>query len=233
MLDSDVNARVLATIVSWIAGPHRICMNAPANDAEGNYLFLHGNVLGCLMPDWLSGVWMKDLPGMAGKMKLMPLPAWTRGGLRTSVLGGTMLGIPKRARDFEKSWQFAKHLYLDPELARKLFRTVGIVSPVRAFWNDPVYDEPSPYFSGQAVGRLYIQMAPQVPLRTSSPYLPQARIEMDNALIRLREFAENENRFEAAALEDQARIELRRAQAEIERQMAANAFLANTTLHHD
>jgi arabinosaccharide transport system substrate-binding protein len=230
ILDSEINAHVLATIVSWVAGPHRLGMNAPAFDAEGNYLFLHGNVLCTLMPDWLSGIWMKDLPGLGGKVKLMPLPAWTPGGLRTSVEGGTMLGIPKRATDFEKSWAFAKHLYLDPEMARNLFRTVGIVSPVKAFWNDPVYDQPNLYFCGQAVGRLYLQMAPHVPLRTSSPYLPQALLAMNDALIRLRGFAEQQNSFAADSLMEQAHRELAQAQADVQRAIDANAFLHPTQI---
>jgi len=227
-LDSDANARVLSTIVSWIAGPHRICVDAPDFDAEGNYMYLHGEVLCSIMPDWLAGVWMKDLPGLSGKMKLMPLPAWEKGGLRTSVFGGTMLGIPKRAPDFQRSWDFAKHLYLSPDLARDLYRKVGIITPVRAYWNDPVYDEPNPYFSGQPSGRLYVQMAGLVPMRTSSPYKPLAVIAVNDALIRLKHFAERSDTFDPAALQAQAHRELEIAQADIERKMAANAFLANT-----
>jgi len=228
ILNSEVNARVLATIVTWIAGPKRICVNAPDFDAEGNYLYLHGEVLCSLMPDWLAGVWMKDLPGMSGKMKLMPLPAWDKGGLRTSVVGGTMLAIPKRAPNFQRSWAFAKYLYLSPELARDMYRRVGIITPVREFWSDPVFDQPNPYFSGQASGRLYIQMAPYVPMRTSSPYKPQAVIAVNDALIRLKHFAESTNTFDVAALQAQARIELDSAQAVIQRKMAANAFLSST-----
>jgi arabinosaccharide transport system substrate-binding protein len=227
-LDSDINARVLSTIVSWIAGPKRICMNAPDFDAEGNYLFLHGNVLCSLMPDWLSGVWMKDLPGLGGKVKLMPLPAWERGGLRTSVYGGTMLGIPKRTHDFEQSWKFAKHLYLDPAVARALFRDAGIISPVRAFWSDPAYDQPNPYFSNQPTGRLYIQMAPQIPLRTSSPYKPQAVIELNDALIELEHFAQQSKCYDVPSLLAQAHGELAKGQKDLERQIRANAFLSDS-----
>jgi len=225
ILNSDTNARVLSTIVSWIAGPKRVCVNAPDFDAEGNYLFLHGDVLCTLMPDWLGGIWMKDLSGLSGKMKVMPIPAWEKGGLRTSVFGGTMLGIPKRAPDFQRSWEFAKHLYLSPELAKELYLKVNIITPVRSFWNDPVYDQPNPYFSGQASGRLYVQMASQVPRRTSSPYKPQAVVAINDALIRLKQYAVRENTYDAPALMAQARVELNTAQAEIKRKMAANAFL--------
>jgi arabinosaccharide transport system substrate-binding protein len=228
ILNSEVNARVLATIVTWIAGPKRICVDAPDFDAEGNYLYLHGEVLCSLMPDWLAGIWMKDLPGMSGKMKLMPLPAWDKGGLRTSVVGGTMLVIPKRAPNFERSWAFALHLCLSPDLARDMYRRVGIITPVRELWNDPVFDQPNPYFAGQPSGRMYIQMAPYVPMRTSSPFKPQAVVAVNDALIRLKHFAVRTNTYDIPSLQAQARIELETAQEDIQRKMAANAFLSST-----
>jgi arabinosaccharide transport system substrate-binding protein len=225
ILDSDINARVLAKIVTWIAGPGRISVNAPSFDANGNYMYLSGQVLGILMPDWLCGVWLKDLPGLSGKMKLMPLPAWDAGGLRTSVSGGSMIGIPKRA-DFARSWPFIKYLYTSHEVARQLYQTTGIITPVREFWNDPIYNEPNPYFSGQATGRLYIAMADKVPARTSSSFKPDAEIDMNNALIRLKRYAETNNIYDESVLRAQAKRELAIAQADIVRRMASNAFLA-------
>jgi arabinosaccharide transport system substrate-binding protein len=170
VLHSESNARVLATVVSWTSGPQRIAVNAPEFDAAGNKIRLDGTVLFSLMPDWLTAAWQQDLPQLAGKVKLMPLPAWEQGGRRTTVMGGTMLGIPKSVPDFDRAWRYAKHLYLSLDLARGLFRTTGIISPVKQHWTDPVYDAPSAYFCGQRAGRLYIAAAPDVPPRTSSPY---------------------------------------------------------------
>jgi len=224
VLNSDINAQVLARIATWIAGPGCICTNAPDFDASGNNMFQSGQVLCYLMPDWMSGVWMKDLPGLSGKLKLMPLPAWAPGGLRTSVMGGTMLGISKSA-NFAQSWAFAKYLYLNHDVARELYRRTGIITPVRDFWSDPIYDQPNPYFSGQPSGRLYIQMADKVPARTSSPFKPDAVVAVTDALIRLKRYAQDTGTYDETLLTLQAHRELARAQTEIERRMAANAFL--------
>ena len=78
---------------------------------------------------------------MEGKIKLMPLPAWKPNGRRTSVWGGTMLGIAKSTSDFEAAWQFAKHLYFSEELAESVYKTIGIISPVKETWNKPFYDK--------------------------------------------------------------------------------------------
>lgn len=128
-INSEINARVLATLAGWTAGPKRIAANAPNLNAEGNQMFLDGYVLCNLLPDWMAGVWLKDLPGLARKMKLMPLPAWTPGGRRTSVSGGTMVCFPKARGGFETSWEFARELYLNPILAEQLFLKGAIISP--------------------------------------------------------------------------------------------------------
>jgi len=97
----------------------------------------------------------------------MPLRAWAPGGRRTTVWGGTMLGIARDAEDPDALWEFAKHLYLSDELARALYTEGQIITPVTEHWDDPVFDEPDPYFQGQAKGRLYIQAAPDVPRRSA------------------------------------------------------------------
>mgnify|MGYP003288081923 CR=1 FL=1 len=226
VMDSDINARVLATVVSWTTGPDRIAVNAPEFDAAGNKMRLDGSVLFSLMPDWLTSAWRQDLPQLAGKVKLMPLPAWERGGRRTTVMGGTMLGIPKRVKDFDSAWRYAKELYLSPDLARALFHTTGIISPVKRHWTDPVYDEPSAYFGGQRYGRLYIAAAPDVPPRTSSPYKALAQIKMADSALALKAYATQSGQYTVAELLPEARRLLAQAEAQVRAQMQRNAFLA-------
>src|ERR671925_424189 len=226
VMSSESNARVLATVVSWTTGPKRIAVNAPEFDAAGNKMRLDGTVLFSLMPDWLTGAWRQDLPQLAGKVKLIPLPAWERGGRRTTVMGGTMLGIPKRTQDFASAWRYAKHLYLSPDLARTLFRTTGIISPVKRHWTDPVYDEPSPYFCGQRYGRLYIAAAPDVPPRTSSPYNALAQNKMAESALALKAYAEHYGAYTVAELVPEARRLLAQAEAQVREQMQRNVFLA-------
>jgi arabinosaccharide transport system substrate-binding protein len=226
VMHSEINARVLATVVSWTTGPERIAVNAPEFDAAGNKMRLDGTVLFSFMPDWLTSAWRQDLPQLAGKVRLMPLPAWETGGRRTTVLGGTMLGIPKRAKDFDSAWRYAKHLYLSPELARELFRTTGIISPVKQHWTDPVYAESSTYFCGQRYGQLYIAAAPQVPPRTSSPYQGLAQIKLTDSALALKAYAQQHGRYTVAALLPEARRLLAQAEMQVHEQMQRNVFLA-------
>ena len=226
IMDSEINARVLATVVSWTSGPKRIAVNAPEFDAAGNRMRIEGYVLCSFLPDWLSGVWQHDLPQLKGKIKLMPLPAWSKGGRRTSVMGGTMLGIPKNSGNFEESWAYAKKLYFTRGIAHELYREAGIITPVKEFWGDDIYKDPNQYFSGQANGQLYIQQAPQVPLRTSSPYNSLAVTKVGDCAMGLKSYAARKKIYSVEELMPQAKLLLKKAEAEVRKQMERNVFLA-------
>lgn len=225
VLNSEENARSLARIVSWISGPDRIGADVPPFTASGNKLLLDGYVIAYLMPDWLAARWKRDLSPLAGKVKLMPLPAFEAGGRRTSVMGGTMLGIAADTPHFDAAWRFAKHLYLSRESARGLFQNTGVITPVKAFWDDPVFAEPDAFFSGQEIGRLFIEQAPHVPVRSSSPFRGFAQQKVAEAVIALKKHATSSSQYEPDQLEAQARVVLARAQERLKRQMHKNVFL--------
>ena len=224
-INTEVNARVLSTLVSWMVGPGRIAIDAPEFDPQGNQMRLDGRVIAALMPDWLGGVWEQDMPGLSGKMRLMPLPAWEPGGRRTSVWGGTMLGIPKTTEDFDNSWAFATHLYLSEELAEGLYKNNYIISPVKEYWDRSFYDEPVEFFGGQPVGRLYINLAPQVPMRTSSPFNTYAKDRVANALFLLKEYAIEQQKYTPEELMDEAHRLLQEAEDLVTKKADRNVFL--------
>jgi arabinosaccharide transport system substrate-binding protein len=225
IIDSDTNARVIANVVSWTTGPDRIAADAPEFTASGNELRLHGYVVCSIAPDWMTGVWKNDLPAIGGKLKLMPLPAWDRGGRRTSVWGGTMLGIAKTSPDVDGDWEFARHLYLSDAVARRLYETNGIISPVKRLWKSDFYDKPDPFFCGQSPGRLYIQLAPDVPRRTSSPYNELAKLQVQDAIAALRAYAISHGQYSADELQEEAHRQLQAAQERVRRQVKLNVFL--------
>lgn len=228
IIASDINARVIAQIVTWCHGPDRIAAEAPDFSASGNKLKLDGYVVAALMPDWMCNIWKNEIPQLAGRVKVMPIPAWERGGRRTSVWGGTMLGIPRTAATsperLDELWAFAKHLYLSPELARETYRVGDIITPVKALWNDPVFDEPDPYFAKQPKARLYIEQAPHVPRRTSSPYNVIANARVQNAVVALVNYAKRTGTF-GPALREEAKRQLEAAERDVRKIMERNVFV--------
>lgn len=221
---TPTNARVLATLAGWIAGPDRIAADVPEFSAASNQLKLEGRVVAAIMPDWLSNIWRQQMPGLSGKLKLMPLPAWEPGGRRTSVWGGTMLGIPRTAENPDELWALAKRLYLSPELSRTLYEEGDIITPVRANWDDPIYDRPDEFFSGQPKGRMYIDLAGDVPRRTSSPFNTMAMLRAQDALVGLVDALREEPGMGRAALEARAMELLKVAEADVRSRIDRNVF---------
>jgi arabinosaccharide transport system substrate-binding protein len=235
VIASEVNADVLATIAWWCVGPDPVAADAPNFSLAGNQKKADGYVVSSLFPDWMCDIWRNEIPTLSGKMKMMPIPAWRKGGLRTSVWGGTMLGIPRAGAaatggeaEFERLWTFAKHLYLSKELAKELWRSGSIITPVRKHWADPVYDEPQAYFSGQATGRLFIEQAPSIPARSSNPYNTIAMQRTQAALETLAKDLANNKGMTREAVRLRAAEVLGIAQRYVEGQIERNVFLSES-----
>ena len=136
-----------------------------------------------------------------------------------------MLGITKSSRNQEAAWAFAKRLYLTADSAKLLYQIDGIVTPIKANWGQPVYDQPDPYFGNQALGRMFIRLAPDVPLRPSSPYYVLTQQQLSSVVIRLCHYADEHRTWTVAGLEPEAQRLLDEAQAKIEAQINRNTFL--------
>jgi len=218
------NAHVLATLITWFTGPNRTAIDVPFFTAAGHRQRLDGLVVGMILPDWMLGTWKVENPQLAGKLKLMPLPAWERGGRRTTSLGGTMIGIHKHAEHLEEAWELALHLYTSAEIAEQIFRENSIISPLKSLWTLPIYDRPEPYCGGQIVGRMYIEQAPHIPSNPSSPYTQMAGEYVRSAAMALRAYAERTGTYDASALEPEALRLLSEAQEALKKQISRNVF---------
>ncbi len=220
------NAEVMARLITWMAGPNRVCVDIETHSASGHRQRLDGLSVGFLVPDWMAGAWKRENPGLSGTLKLMPIPAWEPGGRRTSVAGGSMLGFSRHTEHFETVWQFAKELYLSPVLAEQMFRDTNIITPATELWSSPIFDQPDPFFSGQPSGRLYIEQAPHVPPRPSSPYFTSGFERFITVLGALRTYADRHQIYEEAALRNEAQRLLDIAQRDFERFISRNVFLS-------
>jgi arabinosaccharide transport system substrate-binding protein len=163
-----------------------------------------GLALFYVAPDWRTFVTEQDSPNLTGKMKVMPLPAWERGGRRTSVWGGTGLAITKSARRRELAWQFAKELYFNKGELGKRFLQNNILPPFKEAWSEPEFHVANAYFSGQRLGEAYAALATDTPPSWTSAYSRTADGKVSEVFLRagayykqhgddgLREFIERE-----------------------------------------
>lgn len=219
-MDNDVALKTLLWYIPLVAGPDKI-----GNDIGGREIFTRaverGYFLSFICPDWRSKSVETHVASMAGKMALMPLPAFEPGGRRTTTWGGTMLGITRKCREKALAFELAKHLYLNPEYLAERFRDLNILPPLKDAWKLPAINEPRPYWSGQRIGTLYAQLAEQVPPQYTSPFIRLAKNKMSEVVAACAAYY---NRHGNEGFEDFARRRLKEAADYVRIQMKRNPF---------
>jgi ABC-type glycerol-3-phosphate transport system substrate-binding protein len=143
-----------------------------------------GLVLFYFAPDWRTKNFEKDVPRLSGKMALMPLPAWTKGGRHTSTWGMTGLTISKSSKHPELAWELAKYLYFSKEDLGDRFLDTNIITPLKEAWDLPQFAKPNEFYSNQKLGQEYAKLAPDVPEAYSSPIYRNTFAKLDEALTR-------------------------------------------------
>ncbi len=219
--DSETTVEVFLWYVKQIQGPDKIAFDAGWGQNLARVM-LDGLCVFYLCPDWRTRQFQMDVPQLAGKMALMPLPAWREGGVRTSTWGGTGLAITKQTKNPDLAWELAMHLYFNPKEQGRRFEQTQILSPLRTAWDEPAFDERNEYFSGMRIGRAYAELAPQVPEEQSSAYMALAVNKLSEAFANVSLYYRQNGEV---GLGDYARAELKRVADRVREVMARNVFL--------
>jgi arabinosaccharide transport system substrate-binding protein len=142
---------------------------------------IDGLCLFYICPDWRTRQIQEDVPSMAGKLGLMPLPAWEPGGLRTSTWGGTGLAFTDQCRNPDLAWKLAMYLYYDPDQLGPRFADTNILPPLKSAWSLPEFQQPRAFYDGDPIGRSYAELAPQVPKDYCTAYSQLATGKLSEA----------------------------------------------------
>jgi arabinosaccharide transport system substrate-binding protein len=178
--DNELTAATIRWYIEQTHGPAKIAYDA-GEDQPLLKAVTDGLVLFHITPDWRSGFFERELPGLKGKMALMPLPAWEPGGRRTSVWGGTGLLISRQTKHPDLAWQLAQFLYFNPKESGARFMGTNIVPVLKEDWNLPELNAPNPYYSDQRIGRMYADLAPSTPAHYVTALTPVASQKLNEA----------------------------------------------------
>src|SRR6185503_17296827 len=90
--DREETVDTVVWYIHQLFGPERIAYDCTGVSGQvGGTVFgkalTDGVALFYIAPDWRTHSFEMEVPAVAGKMKLMPLPVWKKGGRRTSVFG--------------------------------------------------------------------------------------------------------------------------------------------------
>jgi arabinosaccharide transport system substrate-binding protein len=220
VFDSDKTVDVVCWYVHQMQG--KDCISFPAGWGQTlARAITDGVVLFITAPDWRTKQLENDVPGVAGKMDLIQLPAWEPGGLRTSTWGGTGLAFPRAGKHFDLAWQLAMTLYYDPQKLAARFDGSHVLPPLKAAWSLPEYSTPSPYWGEIALGRTYADLAPLVPKENESSFSDLAESMLSEAFTNTLIYQQTHG---DDGLREYAQSELKRCAARVRLIMDRNVF---------
>jgi len=173
--------KVMAWYIRQTNGPTRIATEA---GWSGDLLrsLQTGLVLFVFCPDWRSQLFIDQMPDLAGKMRLMPMPAWDHNDRRTSTWGGAGILVTKSTKMPELAKKLAAELYFSPEVAKHQWNETKILPADTSAWLDSALYKPEPFFGNQPIGSLYVELAKQVPDDISNSYAKPAIVAVGLAM---------------------------------------------------
>jgi arabinosaccharide transport system substrate-binding protein len=221
VFDNDRAAEVICWYVRQTHGPSKVGVTCGWGQSLARAM-IDGRCLFYMCPDWRTMQIRADIPSLEGKLAVMPLPAREPGGIRTSTWGGCGLAITKSCKNPDLAWKLAMYLYYDAKQLGERFAATNILPPLKESWTRPEFDEPRPFFSNQRLGRLYAELAPQVPAETYTPYTNQAVGRLSEAFTNTALYFDEHGE---QGMKEFARNELTRCADLVRASMARNRFL--------
>jgi len=163
-------------IIHWYVLQYKGAQRIGYSPGQGTRLIKamnEGLVVFWFILDQRTGIFERQLPQLEGKLAMMPLPAWDPGGKRSTTYHGTGLCITNWAEKTGKkeiAWELAKRLYANEENLERIFETTNVIPPLPHMWDNPIFHEPDPFFSGQRLGRFFIELVDDAQPDYLTPY---------------------------------------------------------------
>jgi lactose/L-arabinose transport system substrate-binding protein len=116
------------------------------------------------MAQWMS-IFLKSwlAPKTKGDWGVVPLPAWTPGGIRSANDGGSALGIFKSSDNQDAAWQYIRYHLARADTQSRIYQTTDYFPSLTAAFNTPYVRQPDPYYGGQRVHLVFTQALKQIP----------------------------------------------------------------------
>src|SRR5207249_6115999 len=133
-IDDEKVAKTLRSYAEMVAGPRKIAAEFNSAPGQAERDVSEGQICARVTPDWAVGYLKIYGPGAAGKMRMMPLPRFDPDDAQTASWGGTMIGIPRKAKNPDLSWKLIEALYLDHDAIAFRRRVNAILPPITTYW---------------------------------------------------------------------------------------------------
>ncbi|WP_316528675.1 ABC transporter substrate-binding protein [Kitasatospora brasiliensis] len=112
---------------------------------------------------WWDGTLTAEMAELGGKFGVVPLPAFTPGGPRTSNSGGSTLCVTAQSKNPETAWAFLSFLLADKANQASMMQHEGLFPAFLPALDDPYFQQPAPYYGGQQAMQLFAGLARTIP----------------------------------------------------------------------
>jgi multiple sugar transport system substrate-binding protein len=135
---------------------NKLDMNVNMWAPEGVAAIDTGAVVSVVTGAWFGGFLKVDFnPGGAGNWRIATLP----GNVPSSNFGGSYMAIPTQSKHHAEAWDFMRHMMATKKGQNDIFLGVDYFPSYKPAWDDPIYEEPDPYFGGQKTRALWRKIA--------------------------------------------------------------------------
>jgi arabinosaccharide transport system substrate-binding protein len=152
-----------------------------------------GTVAGVISAIWYSPFVLKaNVKDSAGKWRLQPMPAWKKSGTwggsdydtrKTSTWGGTGMTIPKQSTHAQLTFDWMAFAMLTKEGATDLWNIMQQMPMVKSvIKDDKVTNIPDDFYGGQAINKVFADLADQIPPKYPHPFWNEAEQSLNKII---------------------------------------------------
>jgi multiple sugar transport system substrate-binding protein len=157
-LDREGDIEVLDAVIEM--RKNKLDMNVDLWSPEGVSAVDNGAVAAVILGSWFGGFLKADFdPDGAGNWRATTLPGKN---IPASNIGGSFIGIPSQSEHPAEAWEFIKYMLATKKGQNDIFLAIDYFPSYKPAWDDPIYDEPDPYFGGQKTRALWKNIASQL-----------------------------------------------------------------------
>lgn len=113
---------------------------------------------------WMEGTLKAELGDTAGNWGVFKPPAIESGGSRATNWGGSNLTIPTQVSDevARRAWDYMAYTLGQEEHQITMYKEFGIFPALKPAYQSEAFDEGSSFLDGQAAGRMFAEIAPNI-----------------------------------------------------------------------
>jgi multiple sugar transport system substrate-binding protein len=132
---------------------------------------------------WASALIKSNLPDLAGKWAVAPLPQWTAGGNAAGNRGGSAVAVLKGCKNPKEATQAAVWINSNPASVTSLITNTGIYPAAKSGQDLPAANQASDYFGGQNIFEVFKTAAANIdPNWVWGPTMTQVQTDFKDEL---------------------------------------------------